>query len=72
MKAIHVKDLKDQIGMLGQRPFLKCFECGAEYSANKADYFDRPDNYVFKCCGKNMALVVKDEIYTTVDPNENT
>lgn len=58
-KYITVADLSDQIGIVGPRPFLKCFVCGAEYSANRGDYFMRDGKYVFTCCKNPMKLVVK-------------
>lgn len=66
--TVKVKDLKDQIGMQGPRPFLKCFACGAEYSANKGDYWDRDPEYVFKCCGRLMHVVTQRTVYTEVAP----
>lgn len=64
---IKVSDLKDQIGMSGPRPFLKCFVCGGEYSANKADYFMAYNpEHVFTCCDENMSLVTKREVFTEV------
>lgn len=56
---VTVADLKDQICMNGPRPFLYCSKCGAEYSANAADYWNVPKDHVFKCCKRNMSLVVK-------------
>jgi len=63
MKSTRVKDLKDQIGMPGPRPFLKCFKCGNEYSANACDYWNASADHVFKCCGRNMALVTERTVY---------
>lgn len=59
MKAIKVSDLKDQIGTPYPRPILKCLVCDNEYSANAGDYFMLPFNHVFKCCRRNMALMIK-------------
>jgi len=59
MQPVRVRDLKDQIGTSGPRPFLYCETCGEESSANAGDYFmARPDT-VFKCCGEPMRLVTK-------------
>ena len=46
---------------------LYCHKCGAEYSANKGDYFMLADNHVFKCeCGARLALVEKRTQYVAV------
>jgi len=60
---ITVADLKDQINTPYPRAFLKCLHCGAEYSANAGDYWDRPLNHVFKCCGRNMRRVTESTVY---------
>ena len=39
---------------------------GGEYSANKGDYFNHPSTYTFKCCRRNMKLVVKRTTYQEV------
>lgn len=70
-KAVTVSQLRDQIGIDDPREFLKCFRCGAEYSANRADYFMARTDHVFKCCGRNMALVVRETIYRTHGIEEN-
>ena len=41
----------------GISPFLHCYVCGDQYSANPADYWDTPNGHVFKCCDEPMALV---------------
>lgn len=63
---VKVKDLKDQLGTPWPHPMLKCFVCGAEYSANRGDYFGSSPEHIFKCCGRNMKLVIRRECYTTV------
>jgi hypothetical protein len=68
MKAIRVKDLKDQIGMNGPRPVLHCAKCGETYSANAGDYFNVRPDHVFKCCGRNMALVIERHTFKAVQP----
>lgn len=35
---------------------MYCKVCGAQYSANRGDYWDTPEEYVFKCCDKPMHL----------------
>ena len=55
---VRVRDLIDQTGMVGPRPFLYCARCGAEYSANKGDYFLASPEYIFRCC-EDMQLVTK-------------
>lgn len=63
---VKAKDLKDQTGMTGLRPFLRCFNCGNESSANKGDYFSCKPDYVFMCCDEPMLLVTKQTVYTEV------
>lgn len=41
-------------------PFLYCTKCGAEYSANAGDYWNSPDDHKFRCCRRNMVLVVRE------------
>ncbi len=60
------KDLKDQILHHEDKSMLLCTVCGSEYSANKGDYWDTPDNHVFKCCHKPMRLVIKTTNYKEV------
>lgn len=66
-KLIKVGDLHDQIGYDGPRSILYCSVCGAEYSANKGDYFALPDSHVFECCGFPCARVVKSEVFAHVE-----
>jgi hypothetical protein len=66
-RIIMVKDLRDQIGMAGQRPFLYCAACGEQASANKGDYFSLPPRYVFAHCGEPMRLVTSRTVLTDVD-----
>lgn len=40
LRQITYGDLKDQIGMEGPRPFLRCPACEAECSANAGDYWN--------------------------------
>jgi hypothetical protein len=60
-RYIRVKDLKDQLGTNGPRPFLYCRYCEREYSAHAGDYFMLPDSHVFKCahCDEPMRLAIK-------------
>jgi hypothetical protein len=37
---------------------LYCSRCGGTYSADVADYFNRPDYKPLKCCGINNVLIV--------------
>ena len=56
-----IADLKDQIWP-GPHPILACY-CGAEYSANKADYFLLPNDHEFVCeCGEILDVVVVETI----------
>ena len=60
---VHVRDLRNQIGTTGERPFLFCRVCSGAFSANSGDYFmARPDT-ILKCCGEPMELVVKQTVY---------
>lgn len=61
--SIKVKDLKDQIGTTGPRPFLYCLRCGNESSVNAGDYWNAKPDHVFMCCGANMLLVTKRTIF---------
>ena len=63
---VKVKDLKDQIGINEPPPFLYCLKCGAEYSANRADYFMARPERVFTCCKRKMVLVTKQVTYKEV------
>lgn len=63
-----VGDLVDQIGMVGPRPLLYCWQCGAECSANAGDYWDAPKDVPLLCCGQLMQLVTKRVIYEEVQP----
>ncbi len=65
-RPIRVRDLKDQIGMEGPRPFLYCRECDGQYSANAGDYFAAAPDTVMKCCGRPMALVTRKTVLTEV------
>lgn len=58
MRAITVGDLQDQFGAPYPRPILRCFICGAEYSAHAGDYFAAPADHKFRCCGRNMHRVI--------------
>ena len=66
-KNITVADLKDQTGTPNPSPFLYCDDCGAEWSANKGDYFTHARDYVFTCCEQPMRLVRKVVSYVDVD-----
>ncbi len=66
MEVNKVKAIKsnmiDQIGT-NNRSILHCTKCDGEYSANAGDYWDTPDNHVFKCCGRIMEIVTKHTVY---------
>jgi hypothetical protein len=64
-KAIKVKDLQDQI-LTTDRSFLLCRVCGAHNSANAGDYWNTPDDHIFKCCNANMVRVVRYTTYVEV------
>jgi hypothetical protein len=63
---VKVSDLKDQIGMNEPRPILMCTCCGAQYSANKGDYFMHSPDHTFECCDEPMVLATKRVVYTEV------
>jgi hypothetical protein len=63
---ITVSDLKEQTGVPGSHPSLICRCCGAEYSANKSDYFLYPPTFPFFCCEQPMILAVKRVVYEEV------
>jgi hypothetical protein len=65
---ITVADLKNQTGTHDPHPVLYCRDCGAEYSANKGDYFMHPPTYPFFCCDQPMILVVKKTVFEEVEP----
>ena len=63
MKNAILKNLHDQI-LTNNNKIMKCFICGAEYSANSGDYWHiNNPNYKFKCCDKMMSLVTKHIAY---------
>ncbi len=57
MKAVK-KNLKDQV-LTNDKAIMLCRKCGAIFSANAGDYWNLPDSYVFKHCGRTMELVRK-------------
>lgn len=65
-RRVTVADLQQQTGTAGPHPFLYCPTCGAEYSANAADYWCLPDDYVFRCCRRNMLHVIRESILIQV------
>lgn len=60
---VQVKDLENQIGVMGPKPILYCSVCGAENSANKGDYFAAKPDTILKCCGFPLKLVIKSTRY---------
>lgn len=63
---ITVNDLQDQTGKDDPHPILICIDCGAEHSANKADYFMYSNTFPFICCSEPMKLVIKRIVYEEV------
>lgn len=58
MKAIK-SNMQNQI-LDGDRKILHCPGCGAEYSGDRGDYWNLPEDYIFHCeCGEEMELVEK-------------
>lgn len=66
VKMVRKADLENQIGALDTRSILYCTCCGAENSANSGDYWNLPESYLFRCCGKPMVRVVKRTVYEEV------
>lgn len=66
--ATRVRDLSNQIGTPYPRPFLYCSKCAAENSANHSDYFQLSPDHVFKCCRRNMLLVIRTQVLREVKP----
>lgn len=60
---IRVSNLKSYTGSNEPRPMLYCRQCGAEYSADKGDYWNLLETHVFKCCGRPMQRVYKQTMY---------
>lgn len=67
---VTVSDLFDHIGSKEPRPILLCPRCGGEYSANKGDYWNHPQDYTFQCCDEPMLLVHKHTVYEEMKGNE--
>jgi len=61
-----VSNLRDQIGMQGARPIMVCRMCGAEYFADKGDYWNVKEEHIFTCCGQPMRIVTKHTVYSPV------
>lgn len=52
-----VKNLHDSILEPEHKGVIMvCQKCANQFSANKGDYWNLPDNYTFKCCNKVMKL----------------
>ena len=62
---IKVSDLTDQT-WANNRTVLYCDCCGARASANKGDYFNLPNEHVFRCCNGPMRLAIPITYYRTV------
>ena len=71
LRAIRVRDLRNQIGIPSYepRPFLRCRRCGGEYSANAGDYFMEHPDLVLTCCDQPLSLVTRTVVYTEVRAN---
>ncbi len=65
-----VSNMRDQI-LDNDGSVLVCRFCGFEYSANKDDYFQLPDDYVFHCseCGDEMEILKKKVKVEYSEPN---
>jgi len=63
-KLAYKKNLQDQLNMPYPRPIAVCPACGAEYSANKGDYWQLEDDDALTCCnGLICELYVKKTVY---------
>ena len=59
-----IKNLHDQIFEPQYKGIVMvCQSCHAEFSAHKGDYWQLPDRYIFKHCGKAMKLARKEIVY---------
>ena len=69
-RPIRIKDLKDQVGMTGPCPFLRCPKGHCEVSANTGDYFAADPSTVLRCdvCKAALQLVIQKTIYEEVEP----
>ena len=65
---IRKKDLPDLEKSKGL--FLYCTNCGRESSANKGDYFNYHDEYIFMCCSQNMVLAREKRILEIISKGE--
>jgi len=62
-KLAYVKNLKDQI-LTNDRAIAVCPACGAEYSANKGDYWNwKPTEAIVCCDGLICELMTKHTVY---------
>lgn len=64
---VKVKDLPDLLEHIGPRPMLHCEICGADFSADRGDYFMCHPDYVPECCEEPMQLVTKHTVYRKVE-----
>jgi hypothetical protein len=62
---VKVSDLKDKYD---GNVMLYCECCSSECSATRGDYFQRPLDHTFTCCGEPMRLVRKRVMYEDVLP----
>lgn len=49
------RNLQHQVGN-GPHTVMYCTKCGSQYSANAGDYWDTPDEHVFRCCNRIMLI----------------
>lgn len=67
---VRVKDLQDQAqvgNVVKPQPVLYCPFCGAEYSADRRDYWDVADEHEFMCCNEPLLLVRMHTVYEEVN-----
>lgn len=54
-----INNLEDQLGQGSTRTIMVCQVCPTEYSAQKGDYWDLPEDYVFTHHAQPMMLAKK-------------
>lgn len=70
MRALK-SNMKNSI-ITGDKKILHCPLCGGEWSGNRGDYWNIPENHVFTCseCGVELELVEKHISVSYSDPVE--
>jgi len=63
MTIAKIGNMRDQIGMKTPREFALCTRCHSQFSANKGDYWNKPDDYTLTCCDAELVLVTMEKRY---------